>query len=173
MQLKNAKANAGGTSNQEPKPALPAEVEAALDKVASLLAENNPKEALEYIGRTKSGSPWLRNAAGVCHMRLGHAKSALDTLKGLSLGACGFDLRLEAPMVFKTNYAVALLLSDNRDGFFRVLEDLHDESHPALDRLRKAVLDWKKSLSFFGKLRWRLGGNAAPLTLPFAPGDLM
>lgn len=159
-------------ANLNGKESPPAELAGELAKVAALLSENKAKEALEFIGRAKNGSPWMRNAVGVCQLRLGNANLALETLKGLALSSGGFDLKETAPTVFKTNYGAALLLTGNRDGFFRVLEDLHDVKHPTVDRLRQVVEDWKKGLSFWQKLGWWLGGQGSAPSLPFPPGDL-
>src|SRR4051794_551621 len=56
-----------------------------LREVEKLLGEGRPAAALERIGRSKDGSPWLANAAAVCRLHLGDARSAVETYRGLVL----------------------------------------------------------------------------------------
>src|SRR5262245_12147742 len=69
------------SANAHAKDRPPAEVAALLRQIQELLDGGYPKKALEAIGLTKIESPWLRNAAGVCQLRLGNPQFALDTLK--------------------------------------------------------------------------------------------
>jgi hypothetical protein len=151
----------------------PAHVIDLLRDTAALLDAGEPRKALEGINRAKAESPWLRNAAGVCQIRLGNTAAAMEIFRGMVLAAGGFDLRPEAPTIFKTNFAVALLLSSNVDGFQRVIEELYDVQHPALDRLRDAIQRWRKNMGFWHKLRSLFGGATSPLVLDFPPGDVL
>lgn len=151
----------------------PAEVTDLLGKVERFLQEGEPKKALDAIARAKINSPWVTNAAGVCQLRLGNAKVAVDALRGLVLAAGGLVLRPDVPPVFKTNYATALLAADNLAGCLSVLGEVKDEAHPAVAGLKSAIQRWKEGLTFWQKVNWYLGGQPdRPVTLDFLPGDL-
>lgn len=151
----------------------PPEVLALLNTVAKLLEEGLPAKALDVIARAKIRSPWVTHAAGVCQLRLGNAKVAVDAFRGLVLAAGGLLLRAEVPIVFKTNYATALLATDNLAGCLSVLGEIREEAHPAVPQLRVALRRWKESLTFWQKVQWYLGGQPArPVTLGFPLGDL-
>src|SRR5262245_48364368 len=152
-------------------PATEAAPEAAklLDRVKALLEADQIHEALKLLSR--DGSEWARNARAVCYLRLGDALAAVDILRGLVI-AGHLNLRAEAPLIFKTNFATALFLSGNSGGGERVLNDLRREQAESVQKLRAAVEKWNAGMSFWQKLRWRLGGEPTPLSLDYRPGDL-
>src|SRR5262245_17279594 len=94
----------------------PPEIADLLGKVGQLLGEGQPGKALDLIARAKVNSPWATNALGVCQLRLGNVRLAVDVFRGLVLAAGGILLRNNVPAAFKTNYATALLLADNLGG---------------------------------------------------------
>lgn len=150
----------------------PPEVADLLAKVGRHLQDNEPKRALDLIAQAKVNSSWVTNAAGVCQLRLGNSKVAVDVFRGLVLGPGGVLLRQDAPTVFKTNYAAALLAADNMAGCLSVLADIKEES-PAVKRIREAIQRWKASLTLGQKIQWYLGGQPdRPLVPDFALGDL-
>ena len=151
----------------------PPEVADLLGKAAKFLQEGQPEKALDLIARAKLTSPWATNALGVCQLRLGKATLAVDLFRGLVLAAGGLLLRPDVPAVFKTNYAAALIAADNLSGGLRVLEEIRDESNPAVQTLRAAVRRWEAGLTFWQKLNWWFGGQPDhPLVLDFPLGDL-
>jgi hypothetical protein len=150
-------------------PEVTREVTKLLDQVKSLLDAGKPHEALKLLSR--DGSEWARNARAVCYLRLGDAQAAVDMLRGLVVSG-HINLRHDAPLIFKTNFATALFLSGNIDGGASLLHDLRNERHDSVQKLRAAVEKWKSNMSFWEKLRWRLGGKSAPFSLDYPPGDL-
>src|SRR5262249_43084068 len=58
------------------------EVIELLSKVEQALREGQPAAALEAINRARVKSPWVTNAAGVCQLRLGNMKLALEVFRG-------------------------------------------------------------------------------------------
>jgi hypothetical protein len=149
------------------------EVVDLLGKVDRLLREGQPGEALDLIARSGVKSPWATSALGVCQLRLGNAKVALDVFRGLALAAGGLSLRRDVPTVFKTNYATALLLLGNLAGGQSALHDAGDDLHPAVVKLREAIRRWAKGLTFWQRLNWWMGGEPAhPFALDYPPGDL-
>lgn len=62
-------------------------------------------------------------------------------------------LKPDAPLVFKTNFATALLASNNMAGCLSVLHEIKNEEDPTVKRLRAAIAQWKQGLSFWQKLK--------------------
>lgn len=148
------------------------EVAELLIRMEALLQAGEPQKAVDLIARTKLRSPWLTNALGVCQLRLGNAQGALELFRRLVLAPSGLMIREDAPTVFKTNFAAALLAAGDVGGCLRALAQTA-EDHPAVGKLKAAIQHWKKSLTFREKLDWYLGGQPArPVALDFAPGDL-
>jgi hypothetical protein len=151
----------------------PPEIADLLDKAAQLLQEGQPEKAIDLASRARIKSPWVTNLLGVCQLRLGNAKVAVDVFRGLVLAAGGVLLRQDVPTVFKANFATALLANDNPSGFLSVLGEIQDDPHPAVRKLRDGFQRWKASLTLWQRIRWHLGGQPArPFTLDFLPGEL-
>jgi len=148
------------------------EVASALAKVKQLLDEQCPDKALDVITRSRLSSPWITNATGVCAMRIGNAKSASGVFQGL-VGHLGVMLKPDAPLVFKTNFATALLASNNMAGCLSVLHEIGQEDNPTVKRLRAGIERWKQTLSFWQKLKWYTGDiPTKPIVLDFPLGEL-
>ena len=101
-----------------------------LTRVDGLLAEGRPREAMALLPRTDA--PRVRNARGVCLLRLGRPGEAVETLRDLVFDHTGFAIRPDADPVFQANYATALLLDGNAEGFWSVLGGIGDRTHPAV-----------------------------------------
>lgn len=139
-------------------------------KVDQLLAEGSPNSALDILTRQKDHSPRVRNAIGVCQMRMGNAKNAFDIFR--QLAGSGVHLRPDAPIAYKVNLATALLLLGNEGGCKSILMEIAEEENPAVQRLRRAIKDWRASLSFWQKVQLLFGTVHQPITLVFAPGEI-
>ena len=135
-----------------------------------LLWDGRPQEALGLLPATDSA--WVRNARGVCLLRLGRASQAIDALRDLVFDPSGFEFRPDADPVFQANYATALLLDGNTDGFFSILGGIRERTHPAVARLDDAVRRWKAGMTFWQRVGSTLGLGGPRLTLDFPPGDL-
>jgi hypothetical protein len=151
----------------------PPELADLLARVAALLEAGEPEKARALLARTKSESPWAKNALGVCLLRLGQPGSAVELFRGLVLPPTGLHLRADAPTVFKVNFAAALLAAGNVSGGIRALEDARAEERPAVHALRAAVERWTRSLSFWEKVRWRFGSELdRPVVFDFPLGEV-
>lgn len=158
------------TNSNGSEPAYTPEVIRILEKVGEALQSKTPKNALQLLAR--EDADWARNARAVCFLRSGEPSAALDVLRGLVVER-HLALKREAPIRFKTNFAVALLLSGNIAGGISALDEIDDESDPTVQKLRAAIQRWKNSMTFWQRLNWRMGGDAAvPFTLDVPPGDL-
>lgn len=162
----------GNDSKEElavsPARALPV----VLKQVDNLLKAGKPEKALHLLRGCGVSSPWLSNATGVCQLRLGNAKPAMDIYRRLVLEAGGTHLRADVPAVFRINFAQALLSSGHIEGCLTALDEVATD-HPAVARIRAAIDRWKDSLTFWERLQWKLGGEPArPVVLEYPPGDL-
>jgi hypothetical protein len=152
--------------------ARPPEVASVLGEVEKLLEEGRPAAALELLGKSRLGSPWLANAAAVCRLRLGDAGAAVEIYRRLVLSG-GLFLRGDVPAVFKINFAAALIAAGNLSGGLRTLGEVRDESHPAVREIRDAVRRWQAGMTLWQRLWWSLGGSPPrPLLLDFPVGRL-
>jgi hypothetical protein len=137
-----------------------------------LLDDQCPDKALEVINRSRLRSPWITNAAGVCQLRLGNAKQAVAAFQGFVVVSTVL-LNPDAPVVFKTNYAAALLAAENLHGCLSVLHEIREEENPIVQQVRAAVQQWKQNLSFWQKVRWYLGDVPRhKVTLDFPLGEV-
>ncbi len=144
-----------------------------LTRVDKLLREGEIERALDTVARSGVKSPWASCAVGVCQLRLGNAKVAVDVFRALVLASGGLVSRRDVPDVFKTNYATALLLSGNLSGGLQALHEVGDALHPAAVKLHQAIRRWRNGLTFWQKVNWWMGGQPDhPFTLDFPPGDL-
>ena len=154
------------------KPTRLLSVDDLLQEVDKLLMAGSPHRALELISQSKLQSPRVVNATGVCQLRLGNAQSAVDIYRRL-LVTGGIFLRPDAPIIFKVNFAVALLMSDNLPGFYSTLAELHADNDPAVIKVRAGFNAWKRKLTFRQRVLFSCGVQPqVPIDLGFPPGDL-
>lgn len=143
-----------------------------LHRVETLLDTGRAAEAFDLL-RPATSDPVLKNARGVCLLRMGQPGLALRVYRELCLTGGGIVVRPDAPAVWKVNYANALLMDGNVAGCVGILNDLGEAEHPLLGQLRAAVAKWESELSLWQRLAWRLGTQPSrPVTLDFAPGAL-
>lgn len=162
----------GNDSKEElavsPAQALPV----VLTQVDKLLKDGKPEKALHLIRGCGVSSPWLSNATGVCQLRLGNPKPAVDIYRRLVLEAGGTHLRADVPAVFRINFAQALLSSGHIEGCRSALDEVVTE-HPAVARIRAAIDRWEDNLTVWERLQWYLGVEPArTVVFAYPLGDL-
>jgi hypothetical protein len=173
MVQKTTTPEAGPASPDNAAHPRPSEVADLLGKVQKLLEAGQPAAALEKIGRSRLSSSWLTNAAAVCQLRLGKATVAVDMFRRLVLAAGGLLLREDVPILFKVNFATALIAAGNLSGGLKILDEVRQEEHPAVQEIRNAVRRRKADMTFWQRLRCSLGGEPPrPLVFDFPPGHL-
>lgn len=152
----------------------PEKVSDVLSLVHKLLDAGKPKEAVELIRRFGTGSSELSNAFGVSLMRSGEIAKAIEVYRNLVINESGVCLKRDAPTLFKTNFATALLLAKNISGCLSVLQEINDERDAGVTRLRAAITRWKQSLTWRQRLWFKLYGDASDKAVPldFQPGEL-
>jgi hypothetical protein len=144
-----------------------------LANVDRLLRAGRPREAVDAIGDSYLPCPWTANALAVCHLRLGNSARAVRLLRYIAADHTSHELRADVPLVFKTNLATALLADGNVEGFLSTLDEIGEEDHPSVRRLRGVAAGWKDSLSAWQTFWWNTAGLVprAP-ALGFPPGEL-
>ena len=144
-----------------------------LRRAKDCLENAREKEALELLGAAPTGDALLDDARGVCLMRLGRARAALDLYRGLALENGSLNLKADLPTVLLANYATALLLEQNVEGCLTLLREVGDPGHPSVVRLRDAIARWRGGLGLWARIQFSVYGVAArPVVLDFAPGEI-
>ncbi len=134
-----------------------ADSSAALQHIRELLDHDRPDEALNFITHSGNDSPEMKNARGVCLLRLGRLDEAIAILEDVTYqGLPGIPH--DTPALFQANFAVAMLRANRaKDAALIISNRLTGNEHPEVAKLKAAVRQWKKSLSPLGRLRCRLG----------------
>ncbi|MBX3438670.1 MAG: hypothetical protein KF861_14345, partial [Planctomycetaceae bacterium] len=115
----------------------------------------------------------MKNACGVCLLRLGKYSQAVHVYRGLVMAPDGLALRDDVPEALKLNFATALILDGKSSGGIDVLRQL-DASHPDVERVRQELRHWERQLGFWNRTMWRLGiGPQRSVELGDAPGVLL
>ena len=144
-----------------------------IQKTLRLVQRNEFSQAADLL-RSAGQTPVTRNALGVCLMRAGKIDEALRIYRNLVLSSGSTWERTEVPSLYKRNFATALLLAGLPAGCLDVLRSAGEAEHPNTLRLRQAIKDWEKSLSFWRRWDWRLN-QVVPahcsIPITFTPGE--
>jgi len=163
----NSAASAGGRTHEDRTAAL-------LEKVDQLLTVGKANEAFNMLNSQESGDPLLKNARGVCLLRMGQAELAVRAFRQLCLTSNGIVMRNDIPLVYKTNFATALLMNQRISGALEVINEARNDSHPAIQRLRQTLADWEKELSPWQRILWQFGVEPQqPVKIAQPCGDLL
>ncbi len=148
-------------------------LEQAIVNIRKLLAENRETEALEFVTRVGPGDDRMRNALGVCLMRVGNLDAAINVYRGFCIDE-GVSLKSDVSPLHLVNYATALVLKGNVGGCLTILHQLRGSRHPAADQLEAVVERWRSALPWWRRLGLKLGTyepREGP-DLGFPPGKL-
>ena len=145
-----------------------------LHRVASALDAGRPDQALEFLRSISADDPLLKNARGVCLLRLGRPLEALVIFRGLALDSDGFTIDPDQPTTFVTNLATALCLSGNVSGALSMLHELRRPDDAGVVRLRAEIARWRASFTRLERLRfWMYRSAPRPVSLVAPPGELV
>jgi hypothetical protein len=161
-------------SGQAPPAEPPGVNEPTMQRVLRLAAAGSYQKALGVLSAHGGRDDQLRNARGVCLLRLGKVEEAIRLYRELVLKPGCMWARPELPVHYKTNYATALLLGGHPAGGLDVLAEIKDEQDPRVRQLRAAIKKWESELSFWQKLNWKIGSISPtnrPVKLDFEPGE--
>lgn len=148
--------------------------ESTLARVERHLRQREYSAALHLVSQP-GHDPELRNAKGVCLLRMGEYKAAMPVLRELVYNAGSVWVRPEAPTPHKVNFATALLLTGNLVGCKDMLAQAMDDQHPGVMRMRACLRRWEKGLTWWQWLNWKFGGvseSMGQVPLDFEPGLL-
>ena len=153
---------------QNTKPKTPAGIE----YIRELLKQNRPLDALKYIDHIGQQTPVINNARGVCLMRVGKINEAISILRELVFQG-HICIPSDTPVLYKINFATAMLLSNQKDAAFPILNELDEKEHPEVTKIKDSIRKWVKSLTLSEKCRYHVGFYPKkPLQLDFQPGEV-
>ena len=145
----------------------------ALQRISELVSQGNFERAFHLLN-AKGEDLESQHAKAVCLMRLGRYTEAIAVLRKLVLNPGCIWMRPEIPLLYKTNFATALLLGGHPAGCTAVLSEIDNDNHSSVIRLREIIKRWEKTLSFWQRLNWRwcvIEPVNRPVTIDFVPGE--
>ena len=148
------------------KPPIP------IEHIRTLLNQSRPHEALKFIEHLGQKTPAMENARGVCLMRLGKIEEAISVLRDIVFQGY-ICIPLDTPVLYKTNFATAMLLSNHKEGAFDILDKLDEKEYQQVAKFKDAIRQWIKSLSFIEKCCYYIGLYPnKPVKIDFPPGEI-
>lgn len=151
---------------------LSAESSAAVNKAARLAESGEVDKAFKLLAVLNNPTDEVYNARGVCLMRLGKTDEAVRVFRSFVLQSGCVWVKSNLPVIYRTNYAASLLLAGLTGGAVSTLNEINQEDHPSVVRLRGAIREWEKYLSWWQWLNWKTGVvPEEPVVLTFPPGD--
>lgn len=160
-------------NNQTSRPAAAESRDEKLLREAMRLAESGRSDqALAVLNRSNMNTDAIRNTRGVCLLRLGRAEDALRIFRSLVLAAGNTWMKRDLPVVYRTNFCTALLLTGRAAGCWDALTEIDERDHPSVVRLRETLDRWRRGLKGWSWLVWKMGSDpSVPVTLDFVAGD--
>lgn len=144
-----------------------------LYRASQFVDSGSPDEALDALRRSKSNADSIRNARGVCLMRLGRVDEALRLFRSLVLNPGCTWMKPDLPIVYYTNFCTVLLMTRHPAGCLDSLLEIRQKDHPSVVQLQQTIDRWQRSLRGLAWLTWKLGAEPnVPIPLDFAPGEI-
>lgn len=134
------------------------EASALLYNSEYLIQNDQVEQALELIGSsTARDSVPMRNARGVCLLRLGRLDEALAVFRDLYFPNNAVAAPHDTPTEIRVNYISALLMLGNVQVAASLLYSIPEQKHPAVKRLRAGIRAWKRALPWWGRILQPVG----------------
>ncbi len=141
-------------------------------KASQLVEAGQYNEALRVLASFGHPNDEVRNAICVCLMRMDRAAEAVRQYRSFVVQPGCMWTKPELPVIYRTNFAVALLLNGLTMGGRDTLGEILEQTHPSVVRLRTAMKKWEAKLPFSQWLSWKLGLVPATLvSIDFLPGE--
>jgi len=173
-----AKQSASAPNNQAAATAVPGQVPSnatAMQRISELVSQGNFERAFQLLN-AKGEDLESQHAKAVCLMRLGRYTEAIQVFRRLVLNPGCIWMRPDRPLLYKTNFALALLLGGHPAGCTAVLSEIDQDKHPSVIRIRALIRRWEKTLPFWEKFNWRwcaIEPVNRPVIADFAAGDFV
>ncbi len=140
--------------------------------IRQLLDSNEVERAFQYINKKGTHKPELRNALGVCLLRLGETEKAVGILRELVFQK-HLSVPKDTPPLFQANYATALLIKRYNQMAIEIIKTLSPSTHPYIGRLHDAIVGWRKNLPLYRRILFKLGLYPnTRIVLNFPPGQI-
>ena len=149
--------------------------DAVLSQAKRLLDTGKSREAADLLRSHGVRGIDAMNLLGIALMRSGDPGRAVEIYRNIVIQRGKTLTRKDAPLATMVNYGCALLMTGNTAGCVAVLKELASHEDPELQRLRDAVETWRRGLSWYGRLTFRMShevpGN--PVPIDFVPGAFL
>ncbi|QDT04433.1 hypothetical protein K227x_28240 [Rubripirellula lacrimiformis] len=145
-----------------------------LDRTYRLMHRGDYQAAMGIL-QSAGRDPSIRNALGVCLLRLGRPADAVAVFRQFVLAPGSVSERSDLSKHYKRNFALALLMNGSPSGALDVLRETRQPDHPAAIRIRDTVKQWEKTLSWLRRLDWKLNRiepSNCQVPIDFEPGEL-
>lgn len=160
------------TRDLRPQTGSPDSEAALISEVARLADAGHPERSLHLLAAANLSTDATRNARGACQLRLNRIEDAVRTLRTLVLPANCTWMKPELPVVYRTNFITALLLAQQPAGGKELMEQMSEQNHPSVIRLRETLECWEHGLSWWQWFNWKTGLIPnVPIPLNFIPGE--
>lgn len=130
-------------------------IQSQIEHIQELLDCGKVQQALMYVDRMGQDNGPMKNARGVCLMRLGKAESAAGVLRDLVFGGL-ICIPSDTPPLYQANYAAALLMKGYNQEAMEILAGLGPQQHPYIAALYERIVEWKRGLNLFQRLACRM-----------------
>ncbi|MEZ6039293.1 MAG: tetratricopeptide repeat protein [Planctomycetaceae bacterium] len=145
-----------------------------LQLVVTVAESGRYEEALRIAADAVEQSPDLRNVRGVCLMRMGRAREAVQLYRSYILAPNCTWMRTDLPVIHRTNFATALMLAGLTLGGRDSLSEIREVDHPSVVRLKQSLAEWQRKLAWWQRIWFRMGiAPEIPVEIRFIPGDLV
>lgn len=148
------------------------EFEAKLLDAIQTAEAGHPDRALAELARLQLNTDAVRNARGVCLLRIGRYDDAIQLFRRLVLAPGCTWMKTDLPVIYLTNFCTALLLGGHPAGSYDCLCEIAERNHPSVIRLLAALKQWERSLPWWPRMLWKLGVDpGASIEVEFTPGE--
>lgn len=145
-----------------------------LSEAIALADAGNPERALQLLKSDGRLTDAAINARSVCLMRLGRGEDARKALRTTVMQSECTWMKPDVPVIYRTNFCMALLLSGHPQGCLSLLMDIKEQDHPSVQRVRQALEAWQRGLTFWQRLQWKVGIEPeTQFVLDSVPGDFI
>ena len=161
-------------SNGTPSPNAQSPSGILISRVAELLDQGKPGEALEAIGRSRQSAPQVDNARAVCLLRLNRPEEAVKVLRNILFPRGSINMDETLPLAFRLNFATGMMMTAHVAAAKELLTTVpREQESPMLLKLLEAVRQWKRRLPAGWKLLALMGiYPGKPVELDFPPGEM-